>query len=99
MITYLRLVLLGFPLLWFASIWLTTVFGYSFGLGEKEFSSVYIENIWFLWTFLGTPISAIVGTIYSLRNKYWWWFSLYMLLGILPLFVYFGAVFLSMLSR
>ncbi len=106
MMIILRYVLLFFPLLWFLYLWLTIAFGIdthidglfydSFPHPEDPPSIGLLPSslIPFLM-FIGTPVMFIIGSIYTAYKKYWVWFGTYMILGGLPVMLFFLGVIIG----
>ena len=106
MTNYLRKILIFIPLFLLALIWLSAVFGIEFipdgflrddtfeysGDGKKP--SGLISMGWFYTTYFITLIvGLLIGSIYTAYKKYWVWFGAYMILGGLPIMLFFlGAI-------
>jgi hypothetical protein len=76
------------PLIWFIYVWL----GFYLDLSVED-SPVFL--LWFLMLFFGTPITFVIGTVYTYTKKRWWWFGAYMVLGGAPVLGYFGLAFID----
>lgn len=80
---YIQNCFLLIPLIWYVDIWLSFVF--DIGLSEDvlgEGAGDFIPDlVWILMLFVGTPLTFLVGAIYTYWTKCWFWFWAYMILG------------------
>lgn len=68
------------------------------GDGVREIGLIP-ANVMIFLTLIGTPLTFIIGAIYTVHKKYWGWLLAYSLLGGLPICVYVGSVLFAMLFR
>ncbi|MBP3155250.1 hypothetical protein [Aliivibrio fischeri] len=95
MMKVVKFILLFIPLYWYVLLWDGFVF--KIGIPEPPIGNdvpSWVES-WLvpLFWFVGTPLSFFIGSAYAFRKKYWVWFGAYMILGGLPVMLFFlGAI-------
>ncbi|MGX9459440.1 hypothetical protein ACWU37_21150 (plasmid) [Photobacterium damselae subsp. damselae] len=81
-----RYIALSIPLFLFAIIWAIYILNIGINI---DFLSI---DLWFFWLLIGAPLSLIIGTIYTLTQKKYWWLAAYWVLGGIPILGYWIAV-------
>lgn len=81
-----RYISLSIPLFLFAIIWAIYILNIGVNI---DFLSI---DLWFFWLLIGAPLSLIIGTIYTLTQKKYWWMAAYLILGGIPILSYWIAV-------
>ena len=88
----IRYVYLLTPLLWFALLWLNSLFGIDItpdwlfydsnpSLNAPPSQGLISYSVLPILFFLVTPMFLLFGAAYTAYKKLWWWFGAYIILG------------------